>query len=437
MKKRIFIFLLLLILSLSLAVPALAEAGAGGTHIVDRGDFLGNTIEDCEAAARQLSSEHGVEVCIYLMDSCGGKKLAELAEEMFQEGFGSSDGLVFILSREEKSYTFCKFGITEGYISPEMEQEMFKAFTQGEYYSECVQNILTKAGEFFSGIPDTQAQEKEENAPEASPAGNTDAEQEPAAGAVSIPDHRLKLRLVDEAGLLDEKEEKKLLKKLDKLSEKYEADIVAVTVNSIGDSDAMEYAIKFYEENGYGFGENRDGIIYLISMENRDFGIAACGIGQKGLSKFCYTFLVNHTKTDLGSGKYYRAFSDYARIAGDIFKGMRDGRPCSKNNPPRDIFNWIYPILYPFIFLFIFGLIGVSRANKLKSASAKKDAADYKESFNLSSSNDEFISSYETERYAPHVESSDDSGGSSGGSSYTGSYTSSSGNIYSGGSGKF
>ena len=46
----------------------------------------------------------------------------------------------------------------------------------------------------------------------------------------------------------------------------------------------MEYADDFYDYNGYGMGEKHNGIIMLISMENRDVWFGTTGSAIKTFS---------------------------------------------------------------------------------------------------------------------------------------------------------
>ena len=78
-------------------------------------------------------------------------------------------------------------------------------------------------------------------------------------------------RLTDQADLLSDDEETELLHKLDEISERQQSDIVVVTRKSLKGKSAMEYADDFYDNNGYGFGDGKDGILFLISMEERDW----------------------------------------------------------------------------------------------------------------------------------------------------------------------
>ena len=86
-------------------------------------------------------------------------------------------------------------------------------------------------------------------------------------------------RFVDEAGLLTGSEGSDLLDQLNEISERQQVDVVVVTVDSLEGASATEYADDFYDLNGYGFGDEGDGILLLISMEERDWAISTSGFG--------------------------------------------------------------------------------------------------------------------------------------------------------------
>lgn len=81
--------------------------------------------------------------------------------------------------------------------------------------------------------------------------------------AGQIPEERLLPRLIDGADLLTDSEEAKLLERLDEISEKYQTDVVIVTNYSLEGKTSTAYADDFFDYNGYGFGENADGILFL------------------------------------------------------------------------------------------------------------------------------------------------------------------------------
>ena len=81
--------------------------------------------------------------------------------------------------------------------------------------------------------------------------------------------------LIDNADLLTGEEESNLLAKLDEISDRLSVDVAVVTENSIGDKTPREYADDFYDYNSYKY--NPDGVLLLISMEERDWYITTTG----------------------------------------------------------------------------------------------------------------------------------------------------------------
>ena len=77
-------------------------------------------------------------------------------------------------------------------------------------------------------------------------------------------------RLVDEADLLTDSEEAALSAKLDEISLRQNLDVVIVTVNSIGDRTATEYADDTYDYSGY----SDDGVLLLISIDEREWAVS-------------------------------------------------------------------------------------------------------------------------------------------------------------------
>lgn len=75
--------------------------------------------------------------------------------------------------------------------------------------------------------------------------------------------------LIDNADLLTGEEESNLLAKLDAISDRLSVDVAVVTEDSIGDKTPREYADDFYDYNSYKY--NPDGVLLLISMEERDW----------------------------------------------------------------------------------------------------------------------------------------------------------------------
>lgn len=92
--------------------------------------------------------------------------------------------------------------------------------------------------------------------------------------------------VVDNADLLFEDEEKALLERCEAFTAEYEMEIAVVTINDLQGMTAESYADDFYDYNGYGYGENDDGILVLFvtgGEGERELHITTHG---KGRSEF-------------------------------------------------------------------------------------------------------------------------------------------------------
>ena len=113
-------------------------------------------------------------------------------------------------------------------------------------------------------------------------------------------------RLIDMADLLTYEEESELLETLNEISERQKMDIVVITSEDMdGYTDIQEYADDLYD---YGYGANRDGLLLLISMEERDWYISTCGYGITAFTDAGISYLGSEMKEDLSSGNYASAF---------------------------------------------------------------------------------------------------------------------------------
>lgn len=74
----------------------------------------------------------------------------------------------------------------------------------------------------------------------------------------------------DQANLFSDVEKVELQDEANRLSEQFQMDIRIVTTNDSEGKSARQYASDFYDQNGFGYGETEDGILYLIDMDNRE-----------------------------------------------------------------------------------------------------------------------------------------------------------------------
>ena len=85
-------------------------------------------------------------------------------------------------------------------------------------------------------------------------------------------------RVADGAELLTDDEISALSDMLDEISSRQQMDVVVMTSDDLqGYDTATECADELYEYCGYGFGDEKDGIMLFISMDDRDWAISTCG----------------------------------------------------------------------------------------------------------------------------------------------------------------
>ena len=241
-------------------------------------------------------------------------------------------------------------------------------------------------------------------------------------------------RLVDGADLLSDKEEIELLNKLDEISERQQVDIVVVTVNSLKGASPMEYANNFYDNNGYGFGDENDGILFLISMEERDWYISTTGYGIIAITDAGLEYMSEKFLDDLSEGEFATAFTTFADLCDDFITQAHMDKSYDVNNLPQKPFWFVGNFLITFGIGFVISLIitGIMKS-KLKTVRSQSAADIYvkKGSMQITGKNDLFLYRHVDRRKKPenHPPSNHSSG------SHT--HTSSSGTRHGGGGGKF
>lgn len=236
-------------------------------------------------------------------------------------------------------------------------------------------------------------------------------------------------RVVDNANLLTDSEKNSLKSKLDEISNRQKADIVVLTVDSLDGKEAEEYADDFYDQNDYGFGKNKDGVLLLVSMENRDWWMSTTGYGITAITDAGREYISDKFVSYLGDGYYEKAFTTYADLCDTFFTQAKTGEPYDKGNLPKEPFDFIRNLLIALAVgvVVAFIITNVMKA-KLKTVRLQSAAGNYvkENSMQINQSREFFLYSHVDRQEKPK----DTGGGSS-------THTSSSGETHGGGGGKF
>ena len=262
-------------------------------------------------------------------------------------------------------------------------------------------------------------------------------------GSVPIPDEIAPTRgdrLVDQANLLNEADEAALQEKLDRISEQMQFDVVIVTCEHIGSRSPMEFADDYFDYNGFGYGEDYDGTVLLISMAQRDWWISTCGYGQTALSDDYFMEYIRRSDFyyALTDGNYKKSFNAFADTVEAFVTEARTDRPYSEQHK----YHAWSSVCVGLVISLLIGLAvaaGVTHAKKTSYTGfvrSQAQAGDYMTDMRLTGQADEYL--YNKVHRSRRVTTSSSSS-SSGRSSYhsSGSHTSSSGRSHGGGGGKF
>ena len=248
------------------------------------------------------------------------------------------------------------------------------------------------------------------------------------------------VRVVDDANLLSSWEETLLQEKIDAIRDTYRMDVAIVTKDGIGFRSINVYAADYFEANDYGMGLNKDGLIFLMDMGEREYFTATHGKAVTVFTDYGLDTIHDKVVGHLSSGDYFMAFSRYLSYVEQYLEDYRrDGtihdrygyHATSTPQTVQERFAEMVPIIL--IGAFVIALIVTfCLKNQLKSVRRKQNASSYIQqgSFYLSRSQDIYLYTRTTRR---KIETNTGSGGRGGSSTFR----SSSGSSFGGRGGRF
>ena len=242
-------------------------------------------------------------------------------------------------------------------------------------------------------------------------------------------------RMNDNAQVLTEDEDSELEASLEELSVRQSFDVIIATIDSLeseGCTSMEEYADDLYDYCQFGYGENRDGVLLLVSIGDRKWHISTCGYGITAFTDAGIQYLGEQMTPFMADGDYAGAFRTFVQWSDTYIDAARAGHPYDVNNLPREPLSLMYLFLALGIGLVLARVVVSVMKSQLRSVAFQENAASYvrEGSMNLTNSRELFL--YRNVQRTKHVEEKDSD--SSGGSS---THTSSSGTTHGGGGGSF
>lgn len=236
-------------------------------------------------------------------------------------------------------------------------------------------------------------------------------------------------RVIDMADLLTAREEAALIEKLDEISLRQHMDVVVATTDDLEGYSVRTYADLLYDSCRFGYGDRKDGILLLISIEDNDWYISTCGYGITVFTDAGIKHIGDRITPYLSDGDFASAFEKYADLCDEFITQAGTGEPYDSDNLPRKPLSLIW-IPISLVIGFVLSQIVVGQMKgKLKTVRSQAAANSYlkKGSMIVTESRDLFL--YHTVTRIAKPKNTRPSGSST--------HRSSSGITHGGGGGKF
>ena len=230
--------------------------------------------------------------------------------------------------------------------------------------------------------------------------------------------------IVDDAEYLMQSELSYLSKELDKVREKYSFEVAIYTESDMTSDTAEESADDIYDYQGYGAGENDDGIMLYICRDTREYHFTTHGDGLKYFNSNGLKYLESKVVPYLSEDDYYEAFEIFIETTDELLQMAKYEKPYNeKQYSTKYLIGVIIAALL--IPLLVAWILMKKKLKKMKTAVENDYAANYVKpgSMNISVSRDLFLYSRITKTERPKESS--------------GTHTSSSGRTHGGRGGSF
>lgn len=407
--KKIISTLLVVVFALSFMFITVS---ADDFNTIDSAGLLtADEIQALEQLAVDIEADYGYCAMICFTDNINGyDSVRDYGEMLYNNYADCEDAIIFV---HDLNQNICDFFILEGkeekVFDYDVTDPIFEAYNTAENYYlganifyNLVYGALSDAG--VSGTDSAIDEPTSEDAAE--------------EATQVIKSERVLPLVVDNADILTDDEEAYFLERCQTFTDEYKCEIAIVTIIDTEGKTVQEYADDFYDYNGYGYGENRDGLlcVYLDGEEGKrnatltTYGTAQLNIGDDEIEDILLA-IAGSAKF----GEFKDAFDWYIDLSEEAVKPM----------PP------LFWLLICLAVGMVIGLIITnSMASKNYSVHKKETAADYvrEGTLMITGRNDVFKNT--RVNVTPKPKSNSGSSSDSGGSTHT----SSSGRSHGGGS---
>lgn len=422
--KKIKYILLVLLLIFTTIAPIHAE----NKYVYDNANRFRYLSESLEQLSQNFYEQYNINIVIVSFENNQSDfNLGEYANQLYQENFGETDGVVFAIN-----------------------------FSDGSDYGKYM-NAFGNAGQYLINCNNMDAlitgHDKVEN----------------IVYKIQLIVYQMSLiidnvepsrNIVDMANILNSEQTSQLEQKITQVINNCQMDVVILTTCLNNGKSMVDFADDYYDENDYGIDLRKSGLILVLSLQDNEWYISTSGAAIDTFSDWGIEYLGKVMKPSLVDRNFYQAFEDFVSYTekfnvqavtdkpydrynqGDlpnldvdeevVFDNQDNSEPKTKmDSNKRILISLGAGLVIGFIISFI-------RMRKLNTKKSVKNANEYvkENSFKLTKSNDLYLYQTVTKRARPKYEDNNHST-----SSYhkttSSTHRSSSGRTHGGGGGKF
>lgn len=202
--------------------------------------------------------------------------------------------------------------------------------------------------------------------------------------------------VTDEADILTDEEDLELENLCQTVSEKYDIGVYLIAVDDYtdwGDGSVYEVTYGLYHEYTMGKGEERNGIMLLLSLADRDFATFVYGSdAEYAFSDYALQQLEEEFLPHFGENDWYEGFRAYALTCHEYLAKAEAGEPVEEGD------GMLYLIVIGISFLIALIVVSILKAG-MKNVKAGSEARAYiTRELHLSQTSDQFTHTTKTRR---------------------------------------
>lgn len=209
----------------------------------------------------------------------------------------------------------------------------------------------------------------------------------------------------DYVGLVSSEQRDELNEKAREISERYECGVYIIVVEDyfdyVGNRSIEYFAEEVYDAYGLGYGDSMDGVLLVLSMEQRDFDLYAHGdFGNAAFTDYGKSQLVERFLDNFREDDWQGGLQDYVDNSEVLIRVAKEGNPAEQWIPDPPVqqerqhgmtpMKWLISLLFP-------GMVGGAAVSgmsrQMKTAVKQTRAEEYvgRGSPHLNIRDDQFI----------------------------------------------